>query len=267
MHVGSKVKWVGPIQGPDFDFLKTTTTRTPKVCIPAPSMLHFRGGREAISEAVYPNLEDFYDDLTAAYRAEVADLAARGLRYLQFDDTNLAYLCDPDIRARTKARGDDPDALTRLYCRLINDSIRDRPEDMTVCVHLCRGNFKSAWVAQGGYEPVAEILLNEMKIDGFFLEYDDERSGDFAPLRFAPKSATIVLGLMSSKKAAAGAEGRGQAPHRRGDEICAARAMRALPSVRLLLDRARQRPQRSRSVDQARAPGRNRRGGVGRGIG
>jgi 5-methyltetrahydropteroyltriglutamate--homocysteine methyltransferase len=201
MHVGSQVKWVGPIQGPDFDFLKSATNRTPKVCIPAPSMLHFRGGREAISEAVYPRLETFYDDLTAAYRAEIADLAARGLRYLQFDDTNLAYLCDPDIRARTKSRGDDPDALVRLYCRLINDSIRDRPADMTVCVHLCRGNFKSAWVAQGGYEPVAEILLNEMKIDGFFLEYDDERSGDFAPLRFAPKSATIVLGLMSSKKA------------------------------------------------------------------
>jgi 5-methyltetrahydropteroyltriglutamate--homocysteine methyltransferase len=203
MHVGSKVKWVGPIQGADFDFLKKATTRIAKVCIPAPSMLHFRGGREAISEVVYPHLETFYDDLTAAYRAEIADLAARGLRYLQFDDTNLAYLCDPEIRARTKARGDDPDALVRLYCRLINDSIRDRPADMTVCVHLCRGNFKSAWVAQGGYEPVAEILLNEMKIDGFFLEYDDERSGDFAPLRFAPKSATIVLGLMSSKKAAA----------------------------------------------------------------
>jgi 5-methyltetrahydropteroyltriglutamate--homocysteine methyltransferase len=201
MHVGSKIKWVSPIQGPDFDFLKSVATRTPKVCIPAPSMLHFRGGREAISEAVYPDLEDFYADLTAAYRAEIADLAARGLRYLQFDDTNLAYLCDPDIRARTKARGDDPDSLTRLYCRLINDSIRDRPRDMTVSVHLCRGNFKSAWVAQGGYEPVADILLNEMKIDGFFLEYDDERSGDFAPLRFAPKSATIVLGLMSSKRA------------------------------------------------------------------
>jgi methionine synthase II (cobalamin-independent) len=203
MHVGSKIRWVAPIQGPDFDFLKSVIARTPKVCIPAPSMLHFRGGREAISEAVYPNLEGFYEDLTAAYRAEVADLAARGCRYLQFDDTNLAYLCDPDIRARTKARGDDPDALTRLYCRLVNESIRDRPAGMTVCVHLCRGNFKSAWVAQGGYEPVAEILLNEMKVDGFFLEYDDERSGDFAPLRFAPNSATVVLGLMSSKKAAA----------------------------------------------------------------
>src|ERR1700683_3190678 len=203
MHVGSKVKWVGPIQGPDFDFLKKTTAPTPKVCIPAPSMLHFRGGREAISASVYPRLEDFYDDLTAAYRAEVDDLSARGCRYLQFDDTNLAYLCDPAIRASTKARGDDPDDLTRLYCRLVNDSIRDRPSDMTISVHLCRGNFKSAWVAQGGYEPVAEILLNEMKIDGFFLEYDDERSGDFAPLRFAPKSATIVLGLMSSKHPAA----------------------------------------------------------------
>ena len=266
MHVGSKIKWVGPIQGPDFDFLKSATTRTPKVCIPAPSMLHFRGGREAISEAVYPDLEDFYADLTAAYRAEIADLAARGLRYLQFDDTNLAYLCDPDIRARTKARGDDPDALTRLYCRLINDSIRDRPKDMTVCVHLCRGNFKSAWVAQGGYEPVAEILLNEMKIDGFFLEYDDERSGDFAPLRFAPKSATIVLGLMSSKQAERRAEGRRQAPHRRGGEIRALEPMRALPPMRLLLDRARQRPHRGRSVDQACAAGRNRRRGLGQGL-
>ena len=266
MHVGSKVKWVGPIQGPDFDFLKSVTTRTPKVCIPAPSMLHFRGGREAISEAVYPNLEEFYDDLTAAYRAEVGDLARRGCRYLQFDDTNLAYLCDPDIRARTKARGDDPDALTRLYCRLVNDSIRDRPADMTICVHLCRGNFKSAWVAQGGYEPVAEILLNEMKIDGFFLEYDDERSGDFAPLRFAPKSATIVLGLMSSKKAAAEPKDEVKRRIERGDQIRPARPMRAEPPVRLLLDRARQRPLRGRPMDQARAPRRDRRGSLGRGV-
>ena len=150
-------------------------------------MLHFRGGREAITSKVYPRLEEFYDDLTAAYRDEVNDLAARGCRYLQLDDTNLAYLCDPEIRERTKARGDDPDALTRLYCKLVNDAIRDRPKDMVISVHLCRGNFKSAWVAKGGYEPVAEILLNEMKIDGFFLEYDDERSGDFAPLRFTPK--------------------------------------------------------------------------------
>jgi 5-methyltetrahydropteroyltriglutamate--homocysteine methyltransferase len=202
MHVDERLRHVAPIQGADFEFLKAQTKATPKVCIPAPSMLHFRGGRKAVSEKVYPDLEQFFDDLTAAYRAEIADLAARGCRYLQMDDTNLAYLCDPAIRESTRARGDDPDELTRLYCRLVNDSIRERPMDMTVTVHLCRGNFRSAWVAQGGYEPVAEILLNEMAIDGFFLEYDDERSGDFAPLRFAPEGKMIVLGLMSSKHAA-----------------------------------------------------------------
>ena len=266
MHVGSKVKWVGPIQGADFDFLKSTTTRMAKVCIPAPSMLHFRGGREAISEVVYPRLETFYDDLTAAYRAEIADLAARGLRYLQFDDTNLAYLCDPEIRARTKARGDDPDALVRLYCRLINDSIRDRPADMTVCVHLCRGNFKSAWVAQGGYEPVAEILLNEMKIDGFFLEYDDERSGDFAPAALCAEERDHRARAHELQEGRRGAQRRGEASHRRGDEIRGPRTMRAEPSVRILLHRARQRPQRSRPMDQARASGRNCGRGVGRGV-
>jgi len=202
MHVEQPIRHVAPIQGADYDFLAGAVTKTPKVCIPAPSMLHFRGGRQAISERVYPDLEDFYADLAAAYRAEIADLAARGCRYLQMDDTNLAYLCDPKIRARTQARGDDPDTLTHLYCRLVNEAIAERPEDMTVCVHLCRGNFKSAWVAEGGYEPVAEILFNEMAIDGFFLEYDDERSGDFAPLRFMPKGKRVVLGLMSSKRPA-----------------------------------------------------------------
>jgi len=200
MHVDAPIRHATAIQGADYDFLAGVVSRTPKVCIPAPSMLHFRGGREAISREAYPDLEAFYDDLTAAYREEIDDLAARGCGYLQMDDTNLAYLCDPAIRERTRARGDDPDTLTRLYCRLVNDSIRDRPADMVICVHLCRGNFKSAWVAQGGYEPVAEILFNEMAIDGFFLEYDDERSGDFAPLRFMPKGKKVVLGLMSSKR-------------------------------------------------------------------
>lgn len=202
MHIDGRIRHAKSIQGADFDFLKSVVTRTPKVCIPAPSMLHFRGGREGISKEVYPDLEQFYEDLTAAYREEVADLAARGCRYLQMDDTNLAYLCDPTIRERTAARGDNPDDLVHLYCRLVNDAIRDRPSDMVVSVHLCRGNFKSAWVSQGGYEPVAEILFNEMAIDGFFLEYDDERSGDFAPLRHMPKGKTVVLGLMSSKHAA-----------------------------------------------------------------
>jgi 5-methyltetrahydropteroyltriglutamate--homocysteine methyltransferase len=199
MHVDRPIGHGRPIQGADYDFLAGATTRTPKVCIPAPSMLHFRGGRDAISRDVYPDLEGFFDDLTAAYRDEIADLAARGCRYLQMDDTNLAYLCDPEIRERTAARGDDPDELTRLYCRLVNDAIRDRPDDMVVGIHLCRGNFKSAWVAQGGYEPVAETMFNTMDVDAFFLEYDDERSGDFAPLRFFPAAKMIVLGLMSSK--------------------------------------------------------------------
>ncbi len=202
MHVDGPLRHTESIQGKDYEFLASAVSKTPKVCIPAPSMLHFRGGRDAISAEAYPDLEAFYDDLAAAYRAEIGDLAARGCRYLQMDDTNLAYLCDPAIRERTAARGDDPDALTHLYCRLVNDAIRERPDDMAVCVHLCRGNFKSAWVAQGGYEPVAEILFNEMAIDGFFLEYDDERSGDFAPLRFMPKGKSVVLGLMSSKRAA-----------------------------------------------------------------
>ena len=200
MRVTGRLRHRASIQGPDFDFLERTTSRTPKVCIPSPSMLHFRGGRAAISAELYPDLAGFYADLAAAYRAEIADLAGRGCRYLQLDDTNLAYLCDDRIRESTRARGDDPDELPRTYCRLINEAVRERPEGMAVCIHLCRGNFRSGWVAQGGYEPVAEILFNELKLDGFFLEYDDERSGDFAPLRFVPKGKTVVLGLMTSKR-------------------------------------------------------------------
>ena len=200
MHVNRALRHVKPIQGPDYAYLASKVSLTPKVCIPAPSMLHFRGGREAISADVYPDLEGFFSDLTTAYREEIADLADRGCRYLQLDDTNLAYLCDPDIRQRTEARGEDPDALTRLYCRLVNEAIMGRPDDMVAAIHLCRGNFRSAWVARGGYEPVADILFNQMAVDAFFLEYDDERSGDFAPLRLVPPDKTVVLGLMSSKK-------------------------------------------------------------------
>jgi 5-methyltetrahydropteroyltriglutamate--homocysteine methyltransferase len=201
MHVVAPIRHVRSIQGADFDYLASRVTKTPKVSIPAPSMLHFRGGRQGISEEVYPDLEQFFDDLTAAYREEIADLASRGARYVQMDDTNLAYLCDPEVRERTAARGDDPDELTRLYSRLVNDAFEGRPDDMVAAIHLCRGNFKSAWVTQGGYEPVAEILFNEMNVDAFFLEYDDERSGDFAPLRFMPADKMVVLGLMSSKQA------------------------------------------------------------------
>ncbi|MFB3099362.1 MAG: 5-methyltetrahydropteroyltriglutamate--homocysteine S-methyltransferase, partial [Acidimicrobiia bacterium] len=144
MQVTEPIRHSNSIQGADFDYLASVTSRTPKVSIPSPSMLHFRGGREAISQDVYPDLDAFFDDLTAAYREEIADLAARGCTYLQMDDTNLAYLCDPEIRERTAARGDDPDELTRLYCKLVNDSIRDRPDEMTLAIHLCRGNYRSA---------------------------------------------------------------------------------------------------------------------------
>ncbi len=162
-------------------------------------MLHFRGGRGAISKEAYPELEAFFDDVAAAYRAELAQLGAAGCRYVQLDDTNLAYLCDPKLRAGAQARGDDPNELPRRYARLINAAIAGRPAGMQVCIHLCRGNFKSAWVAEGGYEPVAESLFNDLAVDGYFLEYDDARSGDFAPLRFVPKGKIVVLGLVTTK--------------------------------------------------------------------
>lgn len=199
MHVTGAVRHVKPIQRADFEFLRSATVRTPKVTIPSPTMLHFRGGRNAISREAYPELDAFYEDVAAAYRDELRDLADAGCRYVQLDDTNLAYLCDEKMREGARQRGDDPDELPRRYARLINAAIADRPADMTVCVHLCRGNFKSAWAAEGGYEPVAEVLFNELDVDGYFLEYDDARSGDFAPLRHVPRGKTVVLGLVSTK--------------------------------------------------------------------
>jgi 5-methyltetrahydropteroyltriglutamate--homocysteine methyltransferase len=199
MHVTSKVRHVTDIQRRDFEFLQSVTKQTPKVTIPSPTMLHFRGGRHAISKDAYPDLEAFYADVAAAYRDELQSLGRAGCRYVQLDDTNLAYLCDEKMREGARARGDDPNELPRRYAALINAAIRDRPAGMRVCVHLCRGNFKSAWAAEGGYEPVAEVLFNELDVDGYFLEYDDARSGDFAPLRFLPKNRTVVLGLVSTK--------------------------------------------------------------------
>jgi 5-methyltetrahydropteroyltriglutamate--homocysteine methyltransferase len=147
-------------------------------------------------------MEDFFRDLTAAYRAEVQDLADAGCRYLQIDDVNFAYLCDPKFREQARGFGEDPDKLPHLYARLVNESIASRPKDMKVTMHLCRGNFESAWVAEGGYEPVAETMFNEANIDGFFLEYDTPRAGDFKPLRFVPKGKIVVLGLVTSKRGA-----------------------------------------------------------------
>jgi 5-methyltetrahydropteroyltriglutamate--homocysteine methyltransferase len=199
--VVSKLRWPeGGIARTAFEFLAGVTTRTPKVTIPSPSMLHFRGGRGGVDATAYPDMEAFFADLVGVYRAEIMNLAAAGCRYVQLDDTNLAYLCDPRLRDRVKGLGEDPDRLPHLYARLINAAIADRPRDMAITVHLCRGNSLSRGHAEGGYEPVAEAMFNELKVDGFFLEYDDARSGDFAPLRFVQKgNLRIVLGVITSK--------------------------------------------------------------------
>ena len=199
MIVTGKVRHAKPIQLADYEYLKSVTTQTPKVTIPSPTMLHFRAGREGISEAAYPDMDEFFADVGAAYREEVRQLGDAGLTYLQLDDTNLAYLCDDKQRDNARKRGMDPDDAPRLYARLINAAIAQKPADMVTGIHLCRGNFRSSWAAEGGYEPVAEVMFNELAIDAFFLEYDDARSGDFAPLRFVPKGKTVVLGLVTTK--------------------------------------------------------------------
>jgi len=201
MNVTGKVRHDKDIQKADFEYLKSKVTpgHTPKVTIPSPTMLHFRGGRAGISREHYPDLEAFYQDVADAYGAELRSLHAAGSTYVQMDDTNLAYLCDDKMREAARARGDDPDELPHRYASFINRVVAQKPAGMTLAVHLCRGNFKSTWAAQGGYEPVAEALLSEMDVDGYFLEYDDARSGDFKPLRFLPKGKTVVLGLVTTK--------------------------------------------------------------------
>jgi 5-methyltetrahydropteroyltriglutamate--homocysteine methyltransferase len=183
----------------NFTYLASVTERTPKLCIPSPTILHMRGGRAAIDEQAYPDMEKFYADLARVYREEIHALADVGCTYLQLDDPNMAYLCDEKMRQSVRHIGEDPDQLPHTYAKLINECIKDRPANMTVCMHICRGNFRSAWAAEGGYDPVAEILFNEFKLDGFFLEYDSPRAGNFAPLRFVPKDKTIVLGLVTTK--------------------------------------------------------------------
>ncbi|MBB5054160.1 5-methyltetrahydropteroyltriglutamate--homocysteine methyltransferase [Afipia massiliensis] len=175
----------------------------PKMTIPSPSLLHYRGGRRAISQEVYPDMDDFFVDLAKTYRKAVQAFYDAGCRYLQFDDTVWAYLCSEDQREKLRGRGEDPDALPAVYARVINYAIAERPADMTITTHVCRGNFRSTWISSGGYEPVAEILLSRVNYDGYFLEYDTDRAGGFEPLRFLPKGdKTVVLGLVTSKSGA-----------------------------------------------------------------
>jgi len=185
----------------DFKFLKSVTRETPKITIPSPSILHFRGGREAIDTAAYPDMQAFYQDLASVYAQEIGDLIAAGCRYLQIDETNFAYLCDPTLREQVQTNiGEDPGALPHVYARLINSAIAAKPDDMAVCIHVCRGNFAGRWMAEGGYEPVADVLFNEINVDGYFLEYDSARAGGFAPLSLVPKSKRVILGLVTTKR-------------------------------------------------------------------
>jgi 5-methyltetrahydropteroyltriglutamate--homocysteine methyltransferase len=187
------------IETNNFKYLASVTTRTPKLCIPSPTILHMRGGRAAVDKQAYPDMDRFYSDLAQVYREEIRALAELGCTYLQLDDPNMAYLCDEKMRESVRRIGEDPNQLPHIYAKLINDCIADRPANMTVCMHICRGNFRSAWAAEGGYDPVAEILFNEFKLDGFFLEYDSPRAGSFSPLRFVPTQKKIVLGLVTTK--------------------------------------------------------------------
>jgi 5-methyltetrahydropteroyltriglutamate--homocysteine methyltransferase len=202
LRVDGRLARPTPIMAADFAFLKAATRQTAKVTIPSPSVMHFRGGRAAIDAKAYPEIAEFYADLARVYSEEVADLGRLGCTYLQIDEVNLAYLCDPKLQEQVRSIGEDPKTLPRTYARLINGAIATRPADMTVCMHLCRGNFQSAWVAEGGYDPIAEVLFNEIDVEGYFLEYDSPRAGGFAPLRFLPKGKTVVLGLVTTKSGA-----------------------------------------------------------------
>ena len=200
IKISSKMGFSGHPMLEHFKFLKAHTRVTPKMTIPAPSTLHFRQGRVAISRDVYPTLDPFFDDLAAAYRAAIRAFYDAGCRYLQLDDTAWAMVCDPSERAHSKERGDDPDALPARYARLTNAALEDKPADMAITMHSCRGNFRSTFIASGGYEFVAEQLLAHTGLDGYFLEYDSDRAGGFEPLRFFPKGKKqLVLGLVTSK--------------------------------------------------------------------
>lgn len=201
LRIEGKLGLNGCIFGDHFEFLKSVVSRgTPKLTIPSPSMIHYRGGRAAIDTAAYPGMDEFWRDLAAVYAREIAELGKRGCTYLQLDDTSLAYLNDPKQRDYVQSIGGDPNAQHRIYIRNINAALAGKPAGMRICTHMCRGNFRSAWAASGGYDHVAEALFNELQVDGFFLEYDDARSGGFEPLRFVPQGKFVVLGLVTTKR-------------------------------------------------------------------
>jgi 5-methyltetrahydropteroyltriglutamate--homocysteine methyltransferase len=182
-----------------FRFVKDNTDRVAKMTIPGPSMLHYRGGRKMMNMGVYPDMDDFYADVGKAYNKAVHAFYDAGCRYLQLDDISFAYLCDPEQREMLRQRGDDPEKQPEIYAGMVREALKDKPDDLTITMHLCRGNFRSTFIASGGYEPVAEVLFNRMPVDGYFMEWDTDRAGGFEPLRFLPKGKSVVLGLVTSK--------------------------------------------------------------------
>jgi 5-methyltetrahydropteroyltriglutamate--homocysteine methyltransferase len=199
--VTGKIGCTKPIMADAFAYLKSVTTQTAKVTIPSPSMLYLRGGRKAVANSIYPDLDEFWQDVAQAYRRAIGFLADRGCTYLQLDDVSFAYLCDAKFRDGCRANGDDPDLLPATFASVINAALRDRPAGMTITMHTCRGNFKSSWVAEGGYESVAEAMFSA-DVDGFFMEFDSARAGSFEPLRFLPAGKKAVLGLVTTKQGA-----------------------------------------------------------------
>jgi 5-methyltetrahydropteroyltriglutamate--homocysteine methyltransferase len=201
LRVNGKIRWSKPTMTDHYQFLAShVRTAVPKQTIPSPSVVHFRGGREAIDQTTYPTLDPFFADLGVAYNKAVAAFGSAGCRYLQLDEVNIAYLCDPEQIALLKARGEHVDNLLHIYADMLNQAIAGKPEGMVISMHLCRGNFRSTWVASGGYEPVAEVLFNQINSDAYFMEYDTDRAGGFEPLRFMPRGEKmVVLGIMTSK--------------------------------------------------------------------
>jgi len=196
--VKGKIRRTKPSMLEHFKFLKSVAKRTPKFTMPSPAMLHARGDRDSLKKT-YPDLDEFWSDLTRAYREEIADLYKAGCRYLQIDDTTIAMMGDPKVQENFRKLGDDPKKDNAMYADAVNAAIRDVPDDMTVAIHTCRGNFKSTWLASGSYDYVAETVFSRLNVDAFFLEYDTDRAGGFEPLRYVPKGKTVVLGLVSSK--------------------------------------------------------------------
>jgi 5-methyltetrahydropteroyltriglutamate--homocysteine methyltransferase len=235
-----------------FKFLARHTKATPKMTIPSPSTLHFRYGREAVPEAVYPSMDDFYHDLGTTYRKVICAFADAGCRYLQLDEVNLAYLCDPALRDQVRARGDDPDTLPLVSAGMINAAILDIPADMTITMHLCRGNFRSTFVASGGYEPIAEMLFNTIRVHGYFLEFDSARR-QLRAASFRAEGQASRAGARDVEIRHARKPRRAQAPHRRGGKVRRHRRALPLAAMRLCVDRGRQRARRRGAVGEAAA--------------